>query len=147
MKKNSKFISEFKSFVMRGNVIDMAVGVIVGGAFGKITTSLVNDLVMPFLGWLIGTQDMSSLNFVIRPEQIVDGEVVSAAITLGFGSFLATVIDFFLIALVIFLLIKAINKAKSLVDKKPEPEPEPEPKESKPTTEQLLTQILEEIKK
>lgn len=137
-----KFFNEFKTFIMRGNVLDMAVGVIVGGAFGKITTSLVNDLLMPLISWICGTRDMSVLNLVVRPAEIVDGEVVREAITLGFGSFVGTLIDFILIALVVFLIIKAVNKAHTLFEKKEEIEEEPGP-----STEELLAEILEELKK
>ena len=104
-----KFISEFKEFIMRGNVLDMAVGVIIATAFGKITTSLVNDLFMPFISWLFGTRDMSALNLIARPEIVENGEVVQEAIVIGFGSFLAVVIDFILIAFVVFLLLKFFN--------------------------------------
>ena len=84
-----KFLSEFKEFIMRGNVLDMAVGVIVATAFGKITTSLVNDLFMPFISWLFGTRDMSALNLIVRPEIVENGAVVQEAITIGFGNFVA----------------------------------------------------------
>ena len=94
MKKGKGLINEFRAFIMRGNVLDMAVGVIVGGAFGKITSSLVNDLLMPFISWICGTRDMSVLNLVVRPAEIVNGEVVAEAITIGFGSFIGTVLDF-----------------------------------------------------
>lgn len=142
-----KFIDEFKTFIMRGNVLDMAIGVIIGGAFGKITTSLVNDILMPFIGWICGTRDMSVLNLVVRPEEVVDGEVVREAITIGFGSFIGTVLDFVLIALAVFLLIKAVNKAHTMLEKKAE---EPEPVDDTPpapTSEELLSQILDELKK
>ena len=85
-----KFAAEFKQFIMRGNVMDMAVGVIVATAFGKITTSLVNDLFMPFISWLFGTRDMSALNLIARPEVVENGEVVQEAIVIGFGNFVAT---------------------------------------------------------
>lgn len=141
-----KFFNEFKTFIMRGNVLDMAVGVIVGGAFGKITTSLVNDLLMPLISWICGTRDMSVLNLVVRPAEIVDGEVVREAITLGFGSFVGTLIDFILIALVVFLIIKAVNKAHEMFEKKEEVDEEPQ-EEPGPSTEELLAEILEELKK
>lgn len=146
MEKGKGLINEFRAFIMRGNVLDMAVGVIVGGAFGKITSSLVNDLLMPFIGWICGTRDMSVLNLVVRPAEIVNGEVVSEAITIGFGSFIGTVLDFILIALVVFLIVKGFNKAHTLMEKKKE-EPEIPPKEPKPGTDELLAQILEELKK
>lgn len=140
-----KFLSEFKEFIMRGNVLDMAVGVIVATAFGKITTSLVNDLFMPFISWLFGTRDMSALNLIVRPEIVENGAVVQEAITIGFGSFVAVVIDFLLMSLVVFIILKLFNKARAMTEKKvEEPEPEEEPA---PTTEQLLAEILEELKK
>ena len=139
-----KFFNEFKEFIMRGNVLDMAVGVIVATAFGKITTSLVNDLFMPFISWLFGTRDMSALNLLVRPEVVENGTVVQEAITIGFGNFVAVVIDFLLMSLVVFLILKLFNKARSLTEKPVEEEPEEEPA---PTTEQLLAEILEELKK
>lgn len=143
-----KFFEEFKAFIMRGNVLDMAIGVIIATAFGKITTSLVNDLLMPLVSWICGTRDMTALNIVVRPEELNEaGEVVKEAITLGFGSFVATVIDFVLVALVVFIIVKAFNKAHELAEaKKKSAEPEPEPEDPKPTTEELLAQILEELK-
>ena len=138
-----KFIQEFKEFIMRGNVLDMAVGVIIATAFGAITTSLVNDVFMPFIGWLFGARDMTALNLLVRPEVTNEaGEVVQEAITLGFGTFLGAVIDFVLVALVVFTIVKAFNKAHELTKKKEEEEAaEPEPEG--PTTEELLQQILE----
>ena len=140
-----KFISEFKEFIMRGNFMDMAVGVIVATAFGKITTSLVNDLFMPFISWLFGTRDMSALNLLVRPEVVQDGVVVKEAITIGFGNFVAVVIDFLLMSLVVFIILKLFNKARSLTEKKVEEPVEEE--EPAPTTEQLLAEILDELKK
>ena len=140
------FAAEFKQFIMRGNVMDMAVGVIVATAFGKITTSLVNDLFMPFISWLFGTRDMSALNLIARPEVVENGEVVQEAIVIGFGNFVAVVIDFLLMALVVFIILKLFNKARSLTEKKAELEEKPE-EEPKPTTEELLADILEELKK
>ena len=140
-----KFISEFKEFIMRGNVLDMAVGVIIATAFGKITTSLVNDLFMPFISWLFGARDMSALNVIARPEIVENGEVVQEAIVIGFGSFVAVVIDFILVAFVVFLVVKFFNKARELAKKKEEEVKEEAP--AAPTTEELLGEILEELKK
>lgn len=139
-----KLIEEFKKFIMRGNVLDMAIGVVIATAFGKITSSLVNDLLMPFISWLCGSRDMSALNIVLRPAEVVNGEVVNEAIIFGLGSFVGTVIDFLLIALVVFLILKAFNKASELTHRKAEEEAQAQP--PKPTTEELLSQILEEIK-
>ena len=144
-----KLISEFKAFIMRGNVLDMAIGVVIAGAFGKITTSLVNDLIMPLVSWICGTRDMTALNILVRPAVYNEaGEVVKEAITLGFGSFVGTVIDFLLIALVVFAIVKVANKAHDLAHKKEEATEEAAPEEPpKPTSEELLAQILEELKK
>mgnify|MGYP000580186189 FL=1 len=139
-----KFFAEFKEFAMRGNVMDMAVGVIIGTAFGKITTSLVNDVIMPLVGMLIGGIDLGQLNIVLKPEVLDEaGEVVTAAVTLGVGTFLSTILDFILVAFVIFLVVKAINKLHALGKKDEEPEPkEPET----PTAEELLTEIRDLLK-
>ena len=143
--KKSKFVEEFKAFITRGNVIDMAIGVIIGGAFGKITTSLVNDVFMPFIGWIIGDIDLSQINITLAPA--VEGK---EAVVIGIGTLLVTVIDFLLIAFVIFLMIKGMAKARELTEKamKKEEVIEEVVEEPKgPTTEELLAQILEEIKK
>lgn len=89
-----KFLSEFKEFALRGNVLDMAIGVVIGGAFGKITTSLVNDVIMPLVGMLIGGIDLGQLDIVLKPAVMNGDEVVTAAVTLGIGTFLTTIIDF-----------------------------------------------------
>lgn len=142
-----KFFEEFKAFIQRGNVLDMAVGVIIATAFGKITSSLVNDIFLPFISWLIGAQDMSALNVTIR-EAVMDGEtVVKEAIVLGFGTFVGAIIDFILIALVVFCIVKAFNKAREAAEKKKEepahePEAEPEPSNE----EKLLTEIRDLLK-
>lgn len=144
-------IAEFKEFIMRGNVLDMAVGVIIANAFGKITTSLINDVLMPFIGWITGSRDMTALNILVRPEVVDEaGEVVQQAITIGFGTLVGTIVDFLLIALVVFFIVKASNKAKSMAEstKKKEEEEAPAPEEpAGPTTEQLLADILAELKK
>ncbi|MBR3690594.1 MAG: large conductance mechanosensitive channel protein MscL, partial [Eggerthellaceae bacterium] len=137
-----KFIEEFKAFIMRGNVVDMAVGVIIATAFGKITTSLINDVFMPFISFVTGSRDMTALNLVVRPEIVNEaGEVVQAAITIGFGTFIATIIDFILIAFVVFLIVKSFNKAREVAEarKKKEEEAEAAPAApAGPTTEELL---------
>ncbi len=139
-----KFFNEFKEFAVRGNVMDMAVGVVIGTAFGKITTSLVNDVFMPLIGLLVGGIDLGQLNIVLKPEVLDEtGEVVTAAVTLGLGAFLSTVIDFILMAFVIFLMVKAINQLHKLGKKDEEEEPEEEPA---PTSEELLTEIRDLLK-
>ena len=143
-----KMLDEFKTFIMRGNVLDMAVGVIVAGAFGKITTSLVNDLFMPFISWIFGIREMTALNMVVGPEVVNEaGEVTQAAITIGFGTFIATIIDFLLIALVVFLVVKAINTAKAKFEKKEEPVAEEAPAEPAPTKEELLLTEIRDLLK
>ena len=136
-----KFMHEFKEFAMRGNVLDMAVGVILGGAFSKITTSLVNDVFMPLIGTLIGGVDLGKLNIVLKDAVMNGEEVVAPAVTLGIGTFLTTVIDFILVAFVIFLMIKTINRFHKKKEEDPKPE---EPKG--PTTEELLTEIRDLLK-
>ena len=139
-----KFFAEFKEFAMRGNVMDMAVGVIIGTAFGKITTSLVNDVFMPLIGLLIGGVDLGQLNIVLKPEVLDEaGQVVTEAVTLGIGTFLSTVIDFVLVAFVIFLMVKTINQLHKLDKKDEEPQEEEEPA---PTSEELLTEIRDLLK-
>lgn len=143
-----KIIQEFKDFIARGNVMDMAIGVIIGGAFGKISTSLVNDVFMPLISWIFGTRDMTALNVVVR-EAVVDdlGNVTKEAITLGFGSFLATVIDFILVALVVFALVKAMNTAHKLLEKKKEEAPAAPPAPPAPTKEELLLTEIRDLLK
>ena len=140
-------IKEFKDFIMRGNVLDMAVGVIIATAFGKITTSLVNDLFMPLISWIFGARDMSALNVIVRPAEVdAAGEVVKEAITLGFGTFLATIIDFVLVALVVFMIVKSFNKARELAEKKKEEEAAPAAPPEPSAEEKLLTEIRDLLK-
>ena len=143
-----KILKEFKDFIARGNVLDMAIGVIIAGAFGKITTSLVNEVFMPFIGWIFGSRDMTALNIVVR-EAIMDGEtVVQEAITIGFGTFVATIIDFILVALVVFAIVKAMNKAKEMAEakKKAEEEAAPPAPPAPSNEEVLLTEIRDLLK-
>ena len=128
----SKLVSEFKEFIMKGNVLDMAVGVIVGGAFGSIVSSLVDDVLGPIIGLIIGGLDFSKLSFGIGDAQIM------------IGNFIQAIINFLIVALVIFAIVKAVNKARDLAAKKEEEKPE-EP--AGPTTEELLGDILAELKK
>ena len=104
-----KFFNEFREFAMRGNVLDMAIGVVLGSAFGKITTSLVNDVFMPLIGLVIGGIDLGKLDIILKPAVMNGDKEVTAAVTLGLGTFLTTIIDFILVAFVIFLMVKAIN--------------------------------------
>lgn len=144
-------MQEFKAFAMKGNVVDMAVGVIIGSAFGKIVTSLVNDIIMPLVGSLLGNVDFTTLNATLR-QAVMDGEtVVRPAVVLNYGNFIQTLVDFLIIALSIFCMIKAINRASELTRKKaeeapaePAPEPVPAPK---PDDVVLLEEIRDLLKK
>lgn len=139
-----KLWSEFKFFIAKGNVMDMAIGVIIGGAFGKIVTSLVNDVLMPLLGLATGGVDFNDKAIVLSPEILdAEGNVVKAAATLKYGSFIQNIIDFLIIALCIFFLTKGLNKMSEKLKKPEEPKPE-EPKG--PTTEELLTEIRDLLK-
>ena len=131
------FVKEFKEFAMRGNVMDMAVGVIMGGAFGKIVSSLVDDVLMPFIGMLTGGIDLSGLKYVMMLPAVDGGEPIAGA-TLKYGMFIQNIIDFLIIALCIFLMIKAMNK---IMPKKEEPEAP-----AGPTQEELLTDIRDLLK-
>ena len=139
------FIAEFKKFISRGNVMDMAIGVIIGGAFGAITSSLVADVVTPLLAVLFKSPNPDALNITLRAADEAAG---TEAIVLGLGTFVGAVINFLVIALVLFSVIKAINKAKELAEaaKKKEEEEAAAEEPAKPTTEELLTAILEELK-
>ena len=140
-----KFLEEFKTFISKGNVLDMAVGVIVGGAFGAITSSLVANVITPLLAWIFGTPNTDALNITLRAADEAAG---TEALVLGLGTFVGAIINFLVIALVLFSVIKAFNKARELSEKKKEEEAAAaEPEEPKPTTEELLTAILEEMKK
>ena len=135
-----KFFSEFKEFAMRGNVLDMAIGVVIATAFGQITSTLINNVIMPLIGLLCGGIDLSKLDIVLR-EAVMDGEtVVKEAVTLGLGSFLTAVINFILIAFVVFLFVKAMNSAKKKKEEAPAPDPEPS------NEEKLLAEIRDLLK-
>ncbi len=141
----STFWQDFKAFAMKGNVVDMAVGVIIGGAFGKIVTSIVNDLIMPPIGWLIGGVNFKDLKYdmPINPLSIKDG-VEPVPVTINYGSFIQTTLDFLIIAFCIFLIIKGITK---LTKKKEEPKPAaPAPAPEPSAEEKLLTEIRDLLK-
>ncbi|MDR2037667.1 MAG: large-conductance mechanosensitive channel protein MscL [Bacteroidales bacterium] len=136
-----KFLNEFKTFAMRGNVIDMAVGIIIGGAFGKIVSSLVSDIIMPPIGMLIGGINFTEWKIQLSKAVIEAGQVVKPAVTLNIGNFIQTVFDFVIIAFSIFLMVKAIND----LSKKKESEEAPAP--PAPTKEEtLLTEIRDILK-
>ena len=131
-----KLVDDFKAFVMRGNVVDLAVGVIIGAAFGKIVTSLVNDIFMPIIGMIIGNVDFTSLE--IKIGEPVEGAEQAA---IKYGMFIQEIVNFLIIALCIFMFIKLINKAKKKKDEEPAPAPEPTKEEV------LLTEIRDALKK
>jgi large conductance mechanosensitive channel len=138
-------MKEFKDFAMKGNVMDMAIGVIIGGAFGKIVTSLVNDILMPLVGALIGNVNFTTLSLTLRAPKLNEaGEVVKEAVTLNYGNFIQVTIDFLIVALCIFLVMKGINKASSLMKKQQEEAPAPAPEPS--AEEKLLTEIRDLLK-
>ena len=147
MKKTKGFFGEFKEFITKGNVLDMAVGVIIATAFGAITTTLVNNVFMPLIGYLFGGIDLAKLDITLRAAELdAAGEVVKEAVVIGIGAFLSAVINFVIVAFIVFLIVKAFNKARELAEKKkkaeeaaaePEPEPDPEPS----AEEKLLTEI------
>ena len=140
-----KFFAEFKEFISRGNVMDMAIGVIIATAFGKITTSLVNDVFMPFIGWLIGGIDLVQLDITLSPAVLDEaGAVIKEPVVIGIGTFLTTVIDFILVAFVVFLIVKAFNAAKSRLEK---PAEEEAPEDPEPTKEELLLTEIRDLLK
>ena len=136
-----KFFAEFKEFAIKGNVVDMAVGVVIGAAFGKITTSLVNDVIMPLIGLLVGGIDLTTLNIVLNSAAVE--EAGADPVLLGIGNLLAVILDFLIIALALFAVVKAINKLRSIGKKPEEPAEEEAPA---PTSEDLLTEIRDLLK-
>lgn len=138
------FIKEFKEFALKGNVMDMAVGVIIGGAFGKIVTSLVNDILMPPIGVLLGNTDFSNLNVVLKKGiEATDTTPAVEAVTWNYGAFIQQCIDFLILAFCVFLMVKMMNKLIKKRDAEPAPAPEP-PAPSK--EELLLTEIRDLLK-
>ena len=130
-------MSEFKDFAMRGNVVDMAVGIVIGGAFGKIVSSFVADVLMPPIGLLLGGVDFKDLGIMLQ-EAVGD----TAAVMINYGTFIQTVVDFVIIAFAIFLVVKAMNSMKQ-----PEEEPAPEPDPGPSTEETLLGEIRDLLRR
>ena len=144
-----KFLQEFKAFAMRGNVIDLAVGVVIGGAFGKITTSIVNDIIMPVIGVITGGLNFSDWKIVLK-EAVANAEGVidpATEVAIRYGNTIAIILDFIIIAFAVFCMVKALNNLhRKKEEPAPEPEPEPEPVPPAPTTEELLAEIRDLLK-
>ena len=139
-----KFLEEFKTFAMRGNVIDMAVGVVIGGAFGKITTSIVNDIIMPLVSMLTGGINFSSWKLVLK-QAVLDaqGAVVSEEVAVNFGNTIAVVLDFIIIAFAVFCMVKALNN----LHRKKEEAPAEEPAPPEPSAEEKLLMEIRDLLK
>lgn len=147
--KKKSFMGEFKTFIARGNVMDMAVGVIIGGAFGKISTSLVNDVIMPLISVLTGGVDFSNWKIVLKAAVAGDDGVIDPAteVAIKYGSFLATILDFLIIAFAVFLMIKTINGFHDKMKKQEEAVPAEESAPPEPSNEEkLLTEIRDLLK-
>ena len=151
-----KFLNEFKTFAMRGNVIDLAVGVVIGGAFGKITTSIVNDIIMPVIGVITGGLNFSDWKIVLKQAVLdAEGAVANPEIAITFGNTIAVILDFIIIAFAVFCMVKGINtmhaKAEALKKKEEEEAAaaaEPEvPAEPEPTKEELLLTEIRDLLK
>lgn len=135
------FVKEFKEFAMKGNLVDIAVGFVMGAAFAKVTSAFINGIVMPFIG-LIQGKDLSAWKFVLKAAQLgPDGKEISPEVAVTYGSFISTVIEFIVIALVMFLVIKAINRMKKKHEEAPAAPPAPS------STDQLLMEIRDSLKK
>lgn len=140
----SSFLQDFKAFAMKGNVIDMAVGVIIGGAFGKIVSSVVADIIMPPIGLLVGGVNFTDLKWVLKPAVMEGGKEVSAAVTLNYGNFLQVTFDFIIIAFSIFLFIKLLSRLTQKKKAEASASPAAPPVPSK--EEVLLTEIRDLLK-
>ncbi len=143
-----KFAKEFKEFIMRGNVLDMAVGVIIAGAFGTITTTLVQKVLMPVIGCIFGGIDLDKLNILLSPAVMEGEEVVKEAVYMEIGTFISAIINFIIVALIIFCIVKAFNKAREAAEARKKKEEEAvEEAEPEPTEEQkLLAEIRDLLK-
>ena len=137
------FLKEFKAFALKGNVMDMAVGVIIGGAFGKIVTSLVNDVIMPPIGLLVGGVDFTDLKLTLKKAVVEAGAEIAPAVTWNYGAFIQQVVDFTILAFCVFMMVKVMNKLLKKEETKPAPAPAP-PAPSK--EEVLLTEIRDILK-
>lgn len=139
-----EILQEFKQFAMRGNVVDMAVGIIIGGAFGKIVSSLVSDIIMPGIGLLVGGVNFTDLKITLKDAVMNGEEVVSPAVAISYGNFLQVTFDFIIIAFAVFMLVKGVNALSKKKEEKPAaPATPPAP----PADIQLLTEIRDLLKK
>ena len=145
-----KFFKEFKAFISRGNVLDMAIGVIIATAFGAITNALVNNVIMPLVALATGGTDFTdALDVVLRQPEIdaATGEVIKEGVVLGFGVFVSAIINFIIIAFICFMIVKAFNKAAKMAEKKKAEEAAAAPAEpAAPTEAELLTEIRDLLK-
>ena len=135
-------LQEFKTFAMRGNVVDMAVGIIIGGAFGKIVSSVVGDLIMPAVGLLVGGVNFTDLKVVLKDAVLEGDKVITPEVSLNYGNFIQVVFDFLIIAFAVFLLIKGINALNRKKEAPAAPATPPAP----PADVQLLTEIRDLLK-
>ncbi|HHY14797.1 MAG TPA: large-conductance mechanosensitive channel protein MscL [Firmicutes bacterium] len=135
-------LEEFKKFALKGNVVDLAVGVVVGGAFGKIVTSLVNDIIMPILGLILGRIDLTSLKIVLRPAN-----EITAELAVSYGKFLQNALDFLIISFSIFMVLRVMNNLHSKLEKEEEKAPEPPAPPKISNEEKLLTEIRDLLKR
>lgn len=136
-----KMLQEFKQFAMRGNVVDMAVGIIIGGAFGKIVSSIVGDLIMPAVGLLVGGVNFTDLKITLKHAVMEGGKIFAPAVTINYGNFIQATLDFIIIAFAVFLLVKAVNSLSKKKEEAPATPPTP------PADVQLLTEIRDLLKK
>lgn len=145
--KKSTFWADFKNFIAKGNVIDLAVAVVIGGAFGKITTSLVNDIIMPLIGLVIGGLNVAELKYVIT-EAVVDeaGVILVAENAIRYGNFLQMIIDFLIISFSIFVVLRVFMNAKKKFEKPEEPKEPEAPAAPVETTDDILKDIRELLK-
>lgn len=135
-----KMIQEFKEFASKGNVVDLAVGIIIGGAFGKIVSSLVSDILMPPIGWLVGGLNFSDLKIELKAPMIdTAGNVITRVVTINYGAFIQTTVDFIIIAFAVFMVVKLVNSMKRKEEEKTEP--------PKPSNQELLLMEIRDLLK
>lgn len=132
---------EFKEFASKGNVVDLAVGIIIGGAFGKIVSSLVSDILMPPIGWLVGGLKFSDLSIKMKAPMIdMSGNIVDQVVTVNYGAFIQTAVDFVIIAFAVFMVVKLVNRVKRKEEQKPAEPP-------KPSNQELLLMEIRDLLK